>query len=732
MRRLLLVLVALCLPALASAQSTDNFNRANGTLGVTWTTQAGACGIVSNQAYGTTANADNICFYNNASFANNQYSKTTVATATDGWAGVTVRASSTGVSMNAYVFYAATAGRTSELWAVVAGSWSLISNSGFGTFAATDIVEIDASSSSIFVKRNGAQVGSTHSNGSLSSGSPGLAWYTPTTTTDAQSDTWEGGDIAAAGNTYYVSLTGNNGSAGTSTGTAWRDISYGVAQLSAGDSLCIGAGTWTGTAQVIDSQTFTVPSGTSTGWGTTNTGAISIGACGSDDNTTVIIKPPDSVNVVRLTTGAPSYLILHDVALDGSLTSDPGDPIVASRPEMIYISGSAHHFRFQRLDIGPCMNDCMATSLSNAPDNTWHTYYELVNSKIHGAGQATGDWVVSHGGPGINTGYLIYSQTDGNLLDGNDWYSTNAFAINVYGSDNIIRNNRVHAWGLRNTSSAGTSTAINIGSSAHPVNSERNQVYNNLVYNASNAPGNNGIVIYTNSVDTVVANNSVYDVAGLGFFGQFYLTGNILRNNIFYSNGTNICDFGGGGTCASGTITQDHNLTSNPSFTNAGSGDFTISCPASAACDAGSSTGLTSIVTTDITGGLRPFNSVYDIGAYEFGSSADTTSPTVTITAPTSSTSYSIGATPLTTLAGTCSDDIAVSSVHWSNSAGGSGTATGTTSWSVASIVLSAGAQTITVTCTDTSSNDGTDTLIVTLSVNGAPALLRMPKMRKR
>jgi len=95
------------------------------------------------------------------------------------------------------------------------------------------------------------------------------------------------------------------------------------------------------------------------------------------------------------------------------------------------------------------------------------------------------------------------------------------------------------------------------------------------------------------------------------------------------------------------------------------------------------------------------------------GGSSDTTDPAIAITSPTSSSTYSASNASLY-LAGTASDNVAVSSVAWSNSAGGSGAATGTTSWSVASITLTSGTNIITVTATDSSGNTAIDTITVT------------------
>jgi hypothetical protein len=73
----------------------------------------------------------------------------------------------------------------------------------------------------------------------------------------------------------------------------------------------------------------------------------------------------------------------------------------------------------------------------------------------------------------------------------------------------------------------------------------------------------------------------------------------------------------------------------------------------------------------------------------------------VVITAPTASPTYNAGsATELTTLAGTATSSQTITGCTWTNSLGGGGSATGTTSWSVSSIALADGDNVITVTCT--------------------------------
>src|SRR5207249_2042341 len=82
------------------------------------------------------------------------------------------------------------------------------------------------------------------------------------------------------------------------------------------------------------------------------------------------------------------------------------------------------------------------------------------------------------------------------------------------------------------------------------------------------------------------------------------------------------------------------------------------------------------------------------------GAGPDTSAPTTTITTPTSGSSYTTNTSPLT-LGGTATDNVGVTQVSWTNSHGGTGTATGTTTWSAPGIALQPGSNVLTVTARD-------------------------------
>jgi hypothetical protein len=96
----------------------------------------------------------------------------------------------------------------------------------------------------------------------------------------------------------------------------------------------------------------------------------------------------------------------------------------------------------------------------------------------------------------------------------------------------------------------------------------------------------------------------------------------------------------------------------------------------------------------------------------------DTTNPSIGITSPANGFSTTNSTVPVS---GTASDNVGVTSVTWINNRGGSGTASGTTSWNVSSIGLQSGQNVITATAHDAAGNIGTATITVTYNSSGSP-----------
>jgi hypothetical protein len=93
----------------------------------------------------------------------------------------------------------------------------------------------------------------------------------------------------------------------------------------------------------------------------------------------------------------------------------------------------------------------------------------------------------------------------------------------------------------------------------------------------------------------------------------------------------------------------------------------------------------------------------------------DTTAPVITIQKPTTNATITSN-TATIALSGTASDNVSVTRVTWSNDRGGSGTASGTTNWSVTGILLQPGDNVLTVTAFDAVGNTKTDVLTVTFT----------------
>ena len=90
----------------------------------------------------------------------------------------------------------------------------------------------------------------------------------------------------------------------------------------------------------------------------------------------------------------------------------------------------------------------------------------------------------------------------------------------------------------------------------------------------------------------------------------------------------------------------------------------------------------------------------------------DTTDPSISITSPTFGSSFETTSNSVT-VSGTASDDTGVTSITWTNSAGGSGSASVASTWSVV-IPLQQGSNYITVTAHDAASHTASDYITVT------------------
>lgn len=116
-----------------------------------------------------------------------------------------------------------------------------------------------------------------------------------------------------------------------------------------------------------------------------------------------------------------------------------------------------------------------------------------------------------------------------------------------------------------------------------------------------------------------------------------------------------------------------------------------------------------------VINGTMPTSMIfYDVN---YSASGDTTPPTITVNTP--SGNITVTSTPYTLSAGTATDNTGVAAVEWSTDKGYSGTATGTSTWTVASIPLSSGANVVTYRSRDAAGNYST---AVTRTITLTPA----------
>lgn len=387
--------------------------------------------------------------------------------------------------------------------------------------------------------------------------------------------------------TYYVATTGSDGNPGTE-GSPKLTIANALGLLAAGDTLYIRGGTYTGSSNAIDSQTTAFASGSS--WGTPVTIASYPGEVAT-------IQPPNNVTGIRLTTGAPSYLIFADLVVDlvNSANGTDADSV------FLY---TAHHCRFLRCEI----KNGKSFGVHYGNDTTFN---EMIACRIHDHGYAGADPTVGHG---------LYITGSDNLFEDCEVYDNYGYGFNIYNNAGpqtepsrcVVRRNRIYGNGRNNQTAYGLVVAWG----------QDNVVVNNLIYDNWG-----GVQLYTNSRGTLFYHNTVYSNSpGESLAMQYYADGPVVYNNIFYDNATNTPqDYGG-----TGNPDLQGNLLTDPSFVNAGTFDFRLQS-GSAARNAGITIAS---VLEDFARSPRPNESLYDIGAYEY------VTP-VTIGIPTGTLSFS-------------------------------------------------------------------------------------------
>ena len=243
------------------------------------------------------------------------------------------------------------------------------------------------------------------------------------------------------------------------------------------------------------------------------------------------------------------------------------------------------------------------------------------------------------------------------------------------------------------------------------------QAFNCLVRNnrASNRGG--GVFFWQSGTlgNCTVAGNSATNAGG----GAYFYQGGVSHNTILYFNTTNgvannwTTNAGGQFTycCLTPNPGGSGNLTSDPVFVNAATGDYRLQ-PASPCVDAG--TNQTWMTTaTDLAGLPRVLGVRVDMGAYEYVGAPAVEITTANATVSNATTNYTIAGTNNAWVVGT---------LVWTNSAAAVGGALSAASpWSIAGIALAPGPNSITVTGTNSVGATASDTVTITRDPNAGP-----------
>ena len=120
-------------------------------------------------------------------------------------------------------------------------------------------------------------------------------------------------------------------------------------------------------------------------------------------------------------------------------------------------------------------------------------------------------------------------------------------------------------------------------------------------------------------------------------------------------------------------------------------------------------------VTATVTDGGLSDAKTFIFTAFE--PATDTIAPVISVTLPTTSTTFTIEDL-FVTLGGTVTDNGDVMSVSWSSDRGGQGSTTGTDNW-IAGVPVFPGSNVITVTARDQAGNVGTRSIRLTVSLKG-------------
>ena len=242
------------------------------------------------------------------------------------------------------------------------------------------------------------------------------------------------------------------------------------------------------------------------------------------------------------------------------------------------------------------------------------------------------------------------------------------------------------------------------------------KVYNNVVaYNATS-----GIILWQSLSGVDIRNNIIYQNGSYGINSwEAHGSGVVVDHNLVYGNGSGAFNFTRGGSDYS--YTESSTITSAPQFVNSSSSGFDPHLSSSSPA-IGSGLNLSSTFTTDKDGSAWPSSGAWDQGAYRYGSSSDTTPPSVSLSAPANNATVS---GTFVTVSASASDNVGVVGVQFkldgSNMGAEHTSAPYNVMWNTTAIAN--GSHTLSASARDAAGNESTATEVTIEVSNVATAL---------
>lgn len=377
--------------------------------------------------------------------------------------------------------------------------------------------------------------------------------------------------------TFFVATDGDDSRScetANSSRTPKKTINNGMKCLKPGDTLYIRAGVYR--EAIRDNESTRIPSGTS--WSS----PVTIAGYPKER---VIMRPDAGLNdVIRVMgpAGGTHHVIFRNLVLDAVNQNVDTVPGGKTGIKMTYTgrdpANEAHHIRVE---------DCEIMNAADSGILGCGVGSEILRNNVHHNGNSRFD----HG---------IYCNSEGLLIEGNDFHHNSGWGIHVYksggvpGPNIVVRGNLSHD---NNTAKQGGNGII--------LGGKNNTAYNNIVWN-----NETGIqVTYGRASDLKVYNNTVYgNDVGISVSDASNVQ---VINNIVFNNRRSISVLG-----ATPGLVNDNNPSADPLFVDADKRDFRLKA-GSPAIDKGTDLSKEGVLV-DFNKKPRPMGAQFDIGAHEF------------------------------------------------------------------------------------------------------------------